>query len=313
MNKRQLLESILNTNIMVLDGAMGTMLHQMGLFEPTTAQAGGCEQLSLTHPNAIANIHRKYLAAGADIITTNTFCANAATMKSSKWVIKLNHSAATIARHEADRFSMASKPRFVAGSMGPTMPMLSHLAEFKRAQAAMQLMEDYKQQAIALIEGGVDLLLLETATDVNNVQIALDAIERAQQQSQSSVPVMVSATIGHKGTLPSGHSLATLLETIVPYKPLSVGLNCSLGAEHIAMHVVKLARFAPCYVSAHPNSGMPNMQGQYPQTPELITNSLAVPMNQGMLNIVGGCCGTTPEHIARIAQQAILCKPRRIG
>lgn len=313
MNKRQQLESILNTRIVVLDGAMGTMLQQMGLFEPTTAQAGDCEQLSLTHPNAIADIHCQYLAAGADIITTNTFCANAAAMGSSAAIVELNNHAAAIARREADGFSTASKPRFVAGSMGPTTPMLSRLCTEERAQAAAQLLAAYAQQAIALIESGVDLLLLETATDVANVQVAMEAIANAQHRLQISVPVMVSATVGQQGTLPSGQTLAALIEAIAPHKPLSVGLNCSLGVEHIASQLAELARLAPCYVSAHPNAGLPNAQGQYAQTPELMADCLSSPMNRGLLNIVGGCCGTTPAHIARIAQVAALCKPRRIG
>lgn len=298
---------------MVLDGAMGTMLQQMGLFEPTAGQVGRCERLTLTHSQAIADVHRQYLEAGADIISTNTFCANAAAMGASEEIIEINRSAVALARREADRFITATKPRFVAGSMGPTMPMLSRLPVDERAQAAAQLLGAYAQQAIALIEEGADMLLVETATDLLNVQVALKAIANAQHQMQTSVPVMVSATVGQQGTLPSGQNLAALIEVIAPHKLLSVGLNCSLGVEHIASHLAELARLAPCYVSAHPNAGLSNAQGQYAQTPELMADCLSSPMNQGLLNIVGGCCGTTPAHIARIAQVAALCKPRRIG
>ena len=313
---------------MVLDGAMGTMIQQHQLTEADfrgellaqhpIALRGNNDVLSLTQPQLIADIHRRYLGAGADIIETNTFCSTSIAQReygAEALVVQLNRVAVQLARQLADEFTRQNpaKPRFVAGSMGPTGVMLSKLPDVPHTALSFdQLVDAYAQQATALIEGGVDLLLVETVIDGLNAKAALFAIAQVQRQRHIDVPVMLSATVDDtSGHLLAGQSLEALIASVEHYPLLSIGLNCSFGIEQMMPHLDTIARSTETYVSVHPSAGLPNMQGLYDQTPELMATAVGRMLTAGMVNIVGGCCGTTPEHIARIAQVAELCSPRR--
>lgn len=317
---------------MLLDGAMGTMILQHKLTEAdyrgqllaqhSVALKGNNDVLCLTRPQLIADIHRRYLEVGADIIETNSFCANIIDQRkygTEALVEQLNRTAAQLARQFADEFTRKNpaKPRFVAGAIGPTGVMLSKSSDGAKPadQLALsfdQFVEAYAHQAAALIEGGVDLLLVETVLDTLNAKAALLAIAQVQQQLHTEVPVMLSATVANaSGHLLAGQSLEELIASVEHYPLLSIGLNCSFGAEQIMPHLETIARCSNTYVSVHPNAGLPNEHGLYEQTPELMASAVGRMLTAGMVNIVGGCCGTTPEHIARIAQVAALCSPCR--
>ena len=306
---------------MVLDGAMGTMIQRYGLAEEdfrgeafathAVKLAGNNDLLTITRPDVISAIHREYLEAGADIITTCTFNAQAisqAEYKMQGQVREINRAAVALARAEADRISALTpdKPRFVAGSVGPTGKTASMSPDVdnpaSRAVDFEQLRVAYREQIEVLVECGVDLLLFETAFDTLNVKAALSAAEEVFAESGRRVPVMLSATIADAaGRMLAGQTLEAFLASVAHADVLSVGLNCSFGAEQLTPFIKQLAT-SPYYVSAHPNAGIPDAMGRYDQTPEKMAQSIRRFADEGLVNIVGGCCGSTPDHIRAIAE-----------
>ena len=295
------MEEIIKQRILILDGAMGTMIgERMG-------RTGNSDELNLSRPDVIADIHRCYLAAGADIITTNTFSAQ----RISQADYHMEHEARTmalagarIARRCADEFSTPDKPRFVAGSMGPTNKTCSMSPDVSnpalRELTYDMLLEAYAEQADALMEGGVDALLIETIFDTLNAKVAIDAALMVMAQRKKRVPVMLSVTVSDlAGRTLSGQTLDAFLASISTYPVFSIGLNCSFGADQMLPFLRQLARKAPYYISAYPNAGLPNAMGLYDETAESMAPKMGEMVSEGLVNIIGGCCGTTPDFIAR--------------
>ena len=295
------MEEIIKQRILILDGAMGTMIgERMG-------RTGNSDELNLSRPDVIADIHRCYLAAGADIITTNTFSAQ----RISQADYHMEHEARTmalagarIARRCADEFSTPDKPRFVAGSMGPTNKTCSMSPDVSnpalRELTYDMLLEAYAEQADALLEGGVDALLIETIFDTLNAKVAIDAALMVMAQRKKRVPVMLSVTVSDlAGRTLSGQTLDAFLASISTYPVFSIGLNCSFGADQMLPFLRQLARKAPYYISAYPNAGLPNAMGLYDETAESMAPKMGEMVSEGLVNIIGGCCGTTPDFIAR--------------
>jgi 5-methyltetrahydrofolate--homocysteine methyltransferase len=298
---------------------MGTMIQQYNLTEEDyrgasfaaskKQQKGNNDLLNLTQPAIIKAIHTQYLEAGADIIETNTFNANCISMVDyglTDYIREMNVAAVRLAREAADEYTAKNpnKPRFVAGSIGPTnktaslSPDISNLA--LRNITFDELLIAYKEQIYALIEGGVDALLIETVFDTLNLKAALMAAEQACAKSGKEIPIMVSFTIvGKSGRILSGQTIEAALASVSHAKLLSVGLNCSFGAADMKPFLKELAHIAPCYISAHPNAGLPNNLGRYDETPEKMATQIKEYIDEGLVNIVGGCCGTTPAHIAK--------------
>ena len=280
---------------------MGTMIGEM------MGKVGNSDALNLTHPEVIATIHRQYLEAGADIITTNTFSAQRISQADYHQEAEARQMAlegARIARRCADEFASPEKPRFVAGSMGPTNKTCSMSPDVSnpalRELDYDTLFEAYNEEADALIEGGVDALLIETIFDTLNAKVAIDAALHAMQQRGRQVPLMVSVTISDlAGRTLSGQTLDAFLASMSPYPIFSVGLNCSFGATQMLPYLRQLARKAPYYISAYPNAGLPNAMGLYDETAETMAPKMGEMVSEGLVNIIGGCCGTTPEFIAR--------------
>ncbi len=323
---------LLAKRILILDGAMGTMIQKHPLtetdFRGREFDAHGCDLrgnndlLSITQPHIIEGIHRAYLEAGADILETNTFNSNAISMADyhmESSVYDLNLAGARLARKAADDYTAKTpdKPRFVAGSIGPTNRLLSMSPDVNdpgyRAVTFPQLVEAFHEQVRGLAEGGADLLLVETVTDTLNCKAALFAIEKYFDETGKRLPVMVSITIVDKsGRTLSGQTTEAFWISISHFPLLSVGINCSLGAEDMRPYVEELSRIATCHVSCHPNAGLPNAFGQYDQTADQMAHLIEEFGKSGFLNIVGGCCGSTPEHIARIAELVSKQAPRKI-
>lgn len=295
------LEDLAKQRILILDGAMGTMIGEM------MGKVGNSDALNLTHTEVIATIHRQYLEAGADIITTNTFSAQRISQADYHQEAEARQMAlegARIARRCADEFSSLEKPRFVAGSMGPTNKTCSMSPDVSnpalRELDYDTLFEAYYEEADALIEGGVDALLIETIFDTLNAKVAIDAALHAMQQRGRQVPLMISVTISDlAGRTLSGQTLDAFLASMSPYPIFSVGLNCSFGATQMLPYLRQLARKAPYYISAYPNAGLPNAMGLYDETAETMAPKMGEMVSEGLVNIIGGCCGTTPEFIAR--------------
>lgn len=321
---------ILKKRILVLDGAMGTMLQQYGFTEsdfrgtrfedwPSPLQ-GNNDLLSLTQPVAIAEVHRSYLEAGADIIETNTFSATSIGMADygmGAYAREINVASARIAKKEAEAYTAMTpdRPRFVAGSIGPTNKTASMSPDVNdpgfRAVSFDELRKAYKEQAEGLLEGGVDLFLVETVFDTLNAKAALFAIEEVKAQKGVKIPVMVSGTITDaSGRTLSGQTAEAFLISISHIPLLSVGLNCALGASQLVPHLQVLATKSSTAISAHPNAGLPNAFGEYDQSPEQMADQIREYLEKGLVNIVGGCCGTTPEHIRRIADAVGTYPPR---
>ncbi len=324
-----LLSDALNFRILVLDGAMGTMLQRYKFSEedfrgerfkdfPHPLQ-GNNDLLSLTQPAAIREIHRQYFEAGADIVETNTFSSTTIGMADyhlEDFVYELNYESAKIAREVADEFTAQNpeKPRFVAGSIGPTNRTASMSPDVNdpgfRAITFDELRIAYKQQTEALIDGGVDVLLVETIFDTLNAKAALFAIEEVKEERQIDIPIMVSGTITDaSGRTLSGQTVEAFLISISHIPLLSIGFNCALGADQLRPYLQRLARNTSLNISAHPNAGLPNAFGQYDQTPEEMQLLVKDYIDQNLVNIIGGCCGTTPEHIRRIAEIATSAVP----
>lgn len=329
--KRSIKNELLK-RILVLDGAMGTMLQQYQFSEadfrgerfknyPSSLQ-GNNDLLSLTQPQAIADIHAKYFEAGADIIETNTFSGTTIAMADYNMedlVYELNYESAKIARRVADEFTKKypEKPRFVAGSIGPTNRTASLSPDVNRPEYRAITFNDlriaYKQQVEALIDGGVDILLVETIFDTLNGKAALFAIEEVKEERNLDIPIMVSGTITDaSGRTLSGQTVEAFLISISHIPLLSVGFNCALGAEQLKPYLKRLSMETEFYTSAHPNAGLPNAFGEYDQTAEEMQHYIEDYLKDGLVNIIGGCCGTSPKHIKAIADVAKNYDPRLI-
>lgn len=329
MYKGKIKEEISN-RILVLDGAMGTMLQRYKFSEEDfrgerfkdypTSLKGNNDLLSLTQPQAIADVHRLYFEAGADIVETNTFSGTTIAMADynmENLVYELNYESAKIAKQVADEFTKANpqKPRFVAGSIGPTNKTASMSPDVNkpeyRAITFEELRVAYKQQVEALIDGGVDILLVETIFDTLNAKAALFAIEEVKEERQIEIPVMVSGTITDaSGRTLSGQTVEAFLTSISHIPLLSVGFNCALGAEQLKPYLQRLSQETEFYTSAHPNAGLPNAFGEYDQSAKQMQTLIEDYLKDGLINIIGGCCGTNPEHIKAIAEVAKKYKPR---
>jgi len=333
MTTRERLDSLARQRILVLDGAMGTMIQGFRLSEsdfrgdrfkthPRSLQ--GCNDLlCLTQPAVITSIHHAYLRAGADIIETNTFNANAVSLADyglQTSVYEINAAAARLARQAADRYGTQDKPRFVAGILGPTSKTASISPEVEDGGARGifwdELEAAYYENARGLLDGGADILMVETIFDTLNAKAALAAIgrlldDRGMEGAPQDVPLMVSGTIvDAAGRTLSGQTVEAFCHSVLHAEPWSVGLNCSLGAERLRPHVASLAAIVPALVSAHPNAGLPNRFGQYDESAADMANYVESFLQDGLVNIIGGCCGSTPEHIAAIARLAGRYPPR---
>jgi 5-methyltetrahydrofolate--homocysteine methyltransferase len=301
---------LLSERILVIDGAMGTMLQQANL---SAADFGGLdlegcnENLVVTRPDIVRGVHEAYLDAGADIVATNTFGGMPTVLAEyglQDLAIELNEAAARIAREAVAKFP---DPRFVAGSMGPTTKTITVTGGI----TFDQLMASYRAQAIGLLNGGADLLLLETAQDTRNVKAAVIAIREAFVQTGLRVPLMISATIEPMGTMLAGQTIDAFYASVEHAEMASIGLNCATGPEFMADHLRTLNTLASCAISCYPNAGLPDENGKYGESPAMIAGALARFIEQGWINIVGGCCGTTPEYIREIARAAKAGKLRR--
>lgn len=324
MKEASKISEILKNRVLVLDGAMGTMIQRYKLtesdyrgsrFASHPIDLKGCNDLlCLTKPEIIREIHRAYLEAGADIIETNTFNSTSVSMADYQleaFVYEINKVAAQIAIAEAEKFKIANpkKPRFVAGAVGPTSKTASMSPDVNdpgyRAISYSQLREAYKEQVNGLLDGGVDLLLVETIFDTLNAKAALYAINEVVAERNIRIPVMVSGTITDlSGRTLSGQTLEAFLNSVSHIDLLSVGFNCSLGAEQLNPFIEELSRKAPFYVSAYPNAGLPNQFGEYDESPAQMANHIKPIFHNHSVNIIGGCCGTTPEHIRELAKIA---------
>lgn len=324
------IKDILKERILVLDGAMGTMLQRHKFTEEDFRGErfkdwehplqGNNDLLSLTQPEAIADVHRQYFAAGADIVETNTFSGTTIAMADyhmEDLVYELNYESAKIAKEVADEFTAKepNKPRFVVGSIGPTNKTASMSPDVNdpgyRAVSFDELRIAYKLQVEALLDGGVDLLMVETIFDTLNAKAALFAIEEVKEERNIDVPIMVSGTITDaSGRTLSGQTAEAFLISISHIPILSVGFNCALGASQLVPHLEVLSAKTGFAVSAHPNAGLPNAFGEYDETPEQMAAQIKEYAEKGLVNIVGGCCGTTPKHISAIANVVKNFKPR---
>ena len=324
------IKEVLKKRILVLDGAMGTMIQQYKLTEDdfrgerfknhSKPLKGNNDLLALSRPDVLKAIHAKYFEAGADIAETNTFSGT--TIAQADYgledaVYDINFYSAKVAREVADEFTQKEphKPRFVAGSMGPTNRTASMSPDVNdpafRAISFDELKIAYKEQAKGLIDGGVDLLLVETVFDTLNAKAALFGIQEVYDEIGRELPIMVSGTITDaSGRTLSGQTTEAFLTSVAHMPLLSIGLNCALGAKDMRPYLQILDKKASFMVSAHPNAGLPNEFGEYDETPELMGEQIQVFLQEGLLNIVGGCCGTSPDHIRVIADLAAKHEPR---
>ncbi|WP_298418565.1 homocysteine S-methyltransferase family protein [uncultured Kordia sp.] len=318
--------------ILVLDGAMGTMLQAYKFTEAdfrgerfkdyATPLQGNNDLLSITQPHAIKEVHAKYFAAGADIVETNTFSGTTIAMADYEMedlVYELNFESAKIAKEVADEFTAKEphKPRFVAGSIGPTNRTASMSPDVNdpgfRAVTFDELRIAYKQQVEALLDGGVDILLVETVFDTLNAKAALFAIEEVKAERKVEVPIMLSGTITDaSGRTLSGQTAEAFLISVSHIPLLSVGFNCALGANLLQPHLEAIANKTDFAISAHPNAGLPNAFGEYDESPSEMAAQIEEYLKKNLINIIGGCCGTTPDHITAIANVAAKYKPRTV-
>ncbi|MDR1128648.1 MAG: methionine synthase, partial [Treponema sp.] len=336
LSVRERLDRIAAERILILDGAMGTMVQAYRL------PSGEClseadfrgdrlanhpvnlkscsDVLCLTRPEVISSIHEAYLEAGADIIETCSLNATSVSLADygiADLAYEISAAAAALARKAADRFSTDERPRFVAGSIGPTSKSGSMSPYIddpgKRAIGWDELEAAFYDNARGLLDGGADILLIETIFDTLNAKAAVAAIRRLESERQIAVPLMISATVSNTaGRVLSGQTMEAFCASMSHAKPWSIGLNCSFGAEKLIIPIRRLSEIAPCLVSAYPNAGLPNQLGGYDETPEIMCGHLEEYMKEGLANILGGCCGSTPAHIAAIAGAAKACKPRRV-
>ena len=325
------IQDCLQQRILIIDGAMGTMIQRHKLTEADyrgerfkdwhVDVKGNNDLLSITRPDVIVGIHKQYLEAGADIIETNTFSSTRiaqADYDMQDFAYELNVASARCAREAADAYTVANpdKPRFVAGAIGPLNKTLSLSPDVNnpgyRAVTFDEVVEAYTEQIKGLVDGGVDILLIETIFDTLNAKAAIYAIKTYfRQTGKEELPIMISGTITDaSGRTLSGQTLEAFYVSVMHANPLSVGLNCALGASEMRPHIEELATIASCYTSAYPNAGLPNAFGEYDEQPHETAHIIEEWAKNGWLNIVGGCCGTTPDHIRHIAQEVAGFKPR---
>ena len=325
------LQALLNKRILILDGAMGTMIQQYALDEDDfrgerlknhhKSVRGNNDLLSLSKPDIIKTIHAAYFEVGADIIETNTFSSTTiaqADYSCEHLVYDLNYESARLAKEVAEKFTSLNpeKPRFVPGSIGPTNKTASISPDVNdpgfRAITFDELKQAFKEQMQALQDGGVDLFLIETVIDTLNAKAALMAAFELRDETGVDLPVMLSGTITDaSGRTLSGQTTEAFLISLSHFPLLSVGINCALGAKNMLPYVKELSRKAPFYISVYPNAGLPNEMGEYDETPRMMADQLQEFLDDGLVNIVGGCCGTTPEHIKAIAEAASRVAPRK--
>ncbi len=316
----------LEKRVLILDGAMGTMIQQHPLEETDfrshrfkehpSPLKGNNDLLSLTQPEIIKSIHRAYFEAGADIVETNTFSSTSIGMadyKMEELAYELNYESAKIAKEVAQEFT--DKPRYVAGSIGPTNRTASMSPDVNdpgfRAVTFDELVTAYEEQLKGLIEGGVDLLLVETIFDTLNAKAALFAIDKVKTVKKVSTPIMISGTITDaSGRTLSGQTVEAFRISLSHIPVLSIGFNCALGADQLLPYVKRLSKQSKSFISAHPNAGLPNAFGEYDQSPEEMRDLIEDYLKQNAVNIIGGCCGTTPEHIRLITEVASKYSPR---
>ncbi len=325
------LPELLRQRIVVLDGAMGTMIQRYKLGEADFRGArfkdhrkdlkGNNDLLQLTRPDVIREIHEQYLAAGADIVETNTFGATSVAQEDyglAHVARELNVAAARLAREACDQFSTPDKPRFAAGALGPT-PRTASISPDVNDPAARNVSFDelkaaYLEQAAGLLEGGADLFLVETIFDTLNAKAAIFALDELMEQTGERLPVIVSGTVTDaSGRILSGQTVSAFWHSVRHARPLAVGLNCALGATLMRPYIEELAKVADdTYISCYPNAGLPNPMSEtgFDETPEITGSLVEEFARAGFLNIAGGCCGTTPEHIAQIAQRVAKYRPR---
>ena len=324
---------ILKEKILVLDGAMGTMIQDYKFSEsdyrgsrfknhPCSVK-GNNDLLSITQPEAIKSIHEKYLEVGSDIIETNTFSSTSIGMADYSMesiVYDINFESAKIAKEAALKYSKITpkKPRFVAGSIGPTNRTASMSPDVNdpgfRAITFDDLVKAYSEQINALIDGGVDILLIETIFDTLNAKAALFAVDSVLEQRNLSVPIMISGTITDaSGRTLSGQTVEAFVTSLSHIPLLSIGLNCALGADLLLPYLKRLSKVTNFYTSAFPNAGLPNAFGEYDQTAEEMRDLIKEYLESKSVNIIGGCCGTTPEYIKLIAEEASKFKPRNLN
>ncbi|VAX18940.1 5-methyltetrahydrofolate--homocysteine methyltransferase, partial [hydrothermal vent metagenome] len=333
MNKFDQIKKILEERILVLDGAMGTMIQDHKFSEsdfrgeqfkdhPTNLK-GNNDLLSLTQPDAILSIHREYLSVGADIIETNTFNGTVISQSdynTEDYVYDINFASAQLARKAADEFTLKTpyKPRFVAGSIGPTNSTLSLSPDVNdpgyRSVTFDEVAAAFKEQAKALIEGGVDILLIETIFDTLVAKAAIYAIEELFEEMNVILPIVLSGTIvDQSGRTLSGQTTEAFFISIAHTKNLlSVGLNCSLGPKQMRSYIEELSNISNCFVSLYPNAGLPNEFGEYDESPDAMEKVLKEYADSGFINIVGGCCGTRPEHIKKFVEMVKDVPPRKV-
>lgn len=328
MNIKEQLED----RVFILDGAMGTMIQRFDLTEDDFRGElfkdskidlkGNNDLLSLTRPDVIQNIHEQYLQAGADIVETNTFSGTSIAQADyglEHIVYELNKASAEVAKKAAVKFTNQNpdKPRFVAGAMGPTNKTASLSPDVSspgyRAITFDELAVAYKEQARGLVDGGADVLLIETIFDTLNAKAALFAIQELYEEIGVELPIMISGTITDaSGRTLSGQTVDAFLISLSHVDLLSIGLNCALGAKQLQPYVQTLSEHSNTYISAYPNAGLPNEFGEYDQGPEAMANEVRSYMEDGLVNILGGCCGTTPDHIQAMAKIAKGIKPRTL-
>ncbi len=326
------IREILNQRIMIIDGAMGTMIQTYQLDEEQYRGErfksiqqhvkGNNDLLCITQPDIILAIHKQFLDAGADILETNTFNAQVISMEDYKMtdlVDEINIEAAKLARQAADEYTAKdpSKPRFVAGAVGPTNRTASLSPDVNnpgyRAVTFQDLVDAYSQQMKALIKGGVDLILIETIFDTLNAKAALFAINTIKEETGNDIPVMISGTITDaSGRTLSGQTPEAFWNSMSHGEILSIGLNCALGAKDMIPHISEISNVAWVYTTAYPNAGLPNEFGQYDESPEAMAKVVEEFMKEGWVNVIGGCCGTTPDHIRAIAETAKHYAPRQL-
>lgn len=327
----QKIQDLLQDRILLLDGALGTVIQGYKLSEKdfrgerfknhSSDLKGNNDLLSITQPDIIKEIHRSYLDAGSDIIETNTFSSTAiaqADYNLEDYAYELNKQSAKIAKEVVEEYNKKTpeKPRFVAGSIGPTNKTLSLSPDVTnpgyRAVSFDQIADAYYEQVSGLVEGGSDLLLIETIFDTLNAKAAIYAIKKYfRDKQQAELPIMISGTItDNSGRTLSGQTLSAFYTSIAHAKPLSVGLNCALGGKELRPYIEELSGIADCFVSCYPNAGLPNAMAEYDETPDDTAQIQKDFADAGFVNIVGGCCGTTPEHIRAIGDAVKDMKPR---
>jgi 5-methyltetrahydrofolate--homocysteine methyltransferase len=323
------IQQLLTERILIIDGAMGTMIQRRKLDEadyrgerfkdwPSDLK-GNNDLLCITQPQIIKEIHLEYLAAGADIIETNTFNAQKVSLADynmQSLAYELNVAAAKCAMEAVKEFN-STGPKFVAGALGPLNKTLSLSPDVNnpgfRSITFDEAMEAYYEQIKGLADGGIDIILIETIFDTLNAKAAIFATKKFFRDSGKELPVMISGTITDaSGRTLSGQTLEAFYTSIMHAKPLSVGLNCALGAKEMRPHIEELSQIAACYTSAYPNAGLPNAMGEYDEHPEDTAHFIEDWAKEGFVNIVGGCCGTTPDHIRHIAEHVKHIQPRQL-